>query len=130
LIAPSITGPLAIQLPPTKFDMGPLGDVYLNGIGSGLGQWQNNVVPNILPGNRAIQPDLSNGQVFVQKTDGIFSFMFRPAPALPDLGGAHIRGPSHLRDQSPAGNLWGWLPGLPQDRAGDNFSIKQASFQP
>src|SRR5437667_863796 len=39
LIAPSITGPLTIQLPPNRYDMGPLGDIYVDGIGSGLFQW-------------------------------------------------------------------------------------------
>src|SRR5271157_1964083 len=34
LIGPSITGPLAIQLPPPKYTLGPLGDIYVDGIGS------------------------------------------------------------------------------------------------
>ena len=42
LIGPSITGPLTIQLPPPKYTLPLLGDVYFDGIGSGLGQWQNN----------------------------------------------------------------------------------------
>jgi hypothetical protein len=127
LIAPSITGPLAIQLPPTKFDMGPLGDVYLNGIGSGLGQWQNNVVPNVLPGNRAIQPDLSNGQVFVQKTDGIVQFYVQAgAYSVPDLGVPYASAAlATFGSSSPAGNLWGWFPqGFLKIAPADNFSIQ------
>src|SRR5438445_11687833 len=63
LIAPSITGPLLIQLPPNKYDMGRLGDIYVDGICSGLGQWHNNVVPNVLPANSAIQADHTRGKV-------------------------------------------------------------------
>jgi hypothetical protein len=127
LIAPSITGPLAIQLPPTKFEMGPLGDVYLDGIGSGLFQWQNNVVPNILPGNRATLGDLSNGQVFVQKTDGLFQFYAQAgAYSIPDLGVPYASAAlSTWGSQSPAGNLYGWFPqGFLKIAPTDNFSIQ------
>jgi hypothetical protein len=70
LIGPALAGSLTIQLPPPKLSVPLLGTVYLDGIGSGLGQWQNNP----FPGNRAWQPDLSNGQLFLQKTDGVFQF--------------------------------------------------------
>ena len=87
LIAPSITGPLAIQLPPPKYTLGPLGDIYVDGIGSGLVQWQNNP----FPGNRFWQPDLSNGQIFVQKTDGIFQFYAQAgAYSISSLGTPYI----------------------------------------
>jgi hypothetical protein len=72
LIGPSITGPLTIQLPPPKYTLPLIGDVYFDGIGSGLFQWQNNP----FAGNRATQADLSNGQFFLQKTDGIFQLSF------------------------------------------------------
>jgi hypothetical protein len=127
LIAPSITGPLAIQLPPTKFEMGPLGDVYLNGIGSGLFQWQNNVVPNVLPGNRAALWDLSNGQVFLQKTDGLIQFYVQAgAYSVPDLGVPYPTAAlATFGSQSPAGNLWGWFPqGFLKIAPTDSFSIQ------
>ncbi len=127
LIAPSITGPLLIQLPPNKYDMGPLGDIYVDGIGSGLGQWQNNVVPNVLPGNRAIQADLSNGQVFVQKTDGLVQFYAQAgAYSVPDLGVPYASAAlATFGSSSPAGNLWGWFPqGFVKIAPTDNFSIQ------
>src|ERR1700751_2825914 len=61
LMWPSITGPLVIPQPSPKYTLGPLGDIYVDGIGSGIVQWQNNRFPS----NRAWQPDLSNGQLFI-----------------------------------------------------------------
>jgi hypothetical protein len=127
LIAPSITGPLAIQLPPNKYDMGPLGDIYVDGIGSGLFQWQNNVVPNVLPGNRAALWDLSNGQVFVQKTDGLVQFYAQAgAYSVPDLGVPYASAAlATFGSSSPTGNLWGWFPqGFLKIAPTDNFSIQ------
>ena len=65
LSTPSITGPLQAG-PPTTFDAGPLGKLSLNGVLSGIGVVQGNHVS----GDAAGQAALSNGQVFVQKTDG------------------------------------------------------------
>jgi hypothetical protein len=67
LMGPSITGPFVIPQPSPKYTLGPLGDIYVDGIGAGIVQWQN----NRFPGNRAWQPDLSNGQLFIQKPDGL-----------------------------------------------------------
>lgn len=123
LIAPTIIGPLAIQLPPPKYTLGPLGDIYVDGIGSGLGQWQNNV----FPGNRPWQPDLSNGQLFVQKTDGIFQFYAQAgAYSISSLGAPYISAAqATFGYQSPAGNLWGWFPqGFVKIAPTDNFSIE------
>ena len=126
LIAPAITGPLAIQLPPTKFTVGLLGDIYLNGVGSGLFQWQNNVVPNIIPGNRAAAADLSNGQLFLQKTDGLIQFYVQGgAYSVPDLGLPYVNAAlATSGSNSPFGNLWGWFPqGFVKIAPTENFSI-------
>lgn len=128
LIAPSITGPLAIQLPPPKYTLGPLGDIYVDGIGSGLGQWQNNP----FPGNRSWEPDLSNGQLFIQKTDGIFQFYAQPgAYSIPDIGVPYISAAEgtfgyHVPAyQTGTGNLWGWFPqGFVKIAPTDSFSIE------
>jgi len=69
LPTPSITGPLA-GLPPAIFDAGPFGKIAVNGILDGLGMWTGNYAP----GDSATQAALSNGQVFIQKTDGVFQF--------------------------------------------------------
>ncbi len=112
LIAPSITGPLAIQLPPPKYTIGPLGDIYVDGIGSGLYQWQSNPVPNVLPGNMRNVGGINNGQIFVQKTDGLFQFYAQAgAYSITSLGSPYISTPlATWGANSPSGNLWGWFP--------------------
>ena len=85
---PAMSGPLAANTSPAKFDAGPLGEIFVTGAVSGYGQWQDNVAP----GDKAGQFDLSNGQVFVQKTDGIVQFFAEVgAYSLPDLGVPYIR---------------------------------------
>jgi hypothetical protein len=69
LPTPSVTGPLA-NLPPAIFDAGPFGKIAVNGFLSGMGLLQNNHVP----GDSTTQAALSNGQVFIQKTDGWLQF--------------------------------------------------------
>ena len=66
---PSITGPLQAA-PPITFDAGPLGKLSLNGVLSGFGLVQNNHVA----GDDTGQAALSNGQLFVQKSDGWWQF--------------------------------------------------------
>jgi hypothetical protein len=92
-----------------------LGDVYLDGIGSGLGMWQNNP----FPGNRPWQADLSNGQVFLQKTDGLFQFYTQfGAYSIAALGVNYLAAATAtFGDHAPTeggvpvnGNLWGWFP--------------------
>ena len=82
LPTPAITGPLA-NLPPAVFDAGPFGKIEVNGILSGLGMWQDNHVPGDSPNHAA----LSNGQIFIQKTDGWFQFYIQAGSYnIPDLG--------------------------------------------
>jgi hypothetical protein len=69
LSTPAVTGPLA-NLPPAIFDAGPFGNIAVNGILDGLGMWTGNHVA----GDSTAQAALSNGQVFIQKTDGWFQF--------------------------------------------------------
>jgi len=69
LPTPAITGPLA-NLPPATFDAGPLGKLSVNGFVSGMGLLQTNHIP----GDNNQQATVSNGQVFIQKTDGWFQF--------------------------------------------------------
>ena len=69
LPTPAITGPIQ-GLPPAIFDAGPFGKIAANGILDGLGMWTGNYVP----GDKSTQAALSNGQVFLQKTDGWFQF--------------------------------------------------------
>lgn len=79
---PAITGPVA-NLPPAVFDAGPLGKIDVNGVITGFGMWQGNHVP----GDSNTQAALSNGQIFLQKTDGWFQFYVQAgAYTVPALG--------------------------------------------
>ena len=69
LTTPAMTGPLA-GAPPLIFDAGPFGKVAVNGILSGFGMVQDKHVP----GDSEGVDDLSNGLVWIQKTDGKFQF--------------------------------------------------------
>jgi hypothetical protein len=82
LSTPAITGPVS-NLPPAVFDAGPLGKLSANGIITGFGMWQGNHVP----GDSNTQAALSNGQIFLQKTDGWFQFYVQAgAYTVPALG--------------------------------------------
>jgi hypothetical protein len=82
LSTPAITGPLS-GLPPAIFDAGPFGKIAVNGFLSGMGLVQNNHVP----GDDTHQAALSNGQVFIQKTDGWLQFYLQAgAYNIPALG--------------------------------------------
>lgn len=86
LPTPAITGPLQTASPRT-FDAGPFGKLDVTGIVSGIGLRQGNHVP----GDDSTQGDLSNGQVFIQKTSGWWQFYLQagayniPALATPFL---------------------------------------------
>jgi Putative beta-barrel porin-2, OmpL-like. bbp2 len=123
LIGPALAGSLTIQLPPPKYTLGPLGDIYVDGVGSGLGQWQSNP----FPGNRSWQPDLSNGQLFVQKTDGIFQFYAQGgAYSIATLGAPYISAAqATIGTNTPNGNLWGFFPmGFAKIVPTDSFSVQ------
>ncbi len=79
---PAMEGPL--QTPSAfVFNAGPFGKLDINGIVSGIGIWQGNP----LPGDQAARAVLSNGQVFIQKTEGWWQFYFQAgAYDIPALG--------------------------------------------
>jgi hypothetical protein len=86
LPTPSITGPIQ-GLPPAIFDAGPFGKIAVNGILNGMGMWTGNHVP----GDNPTQAALSNGQVFIQKTDGWFQFYLQAgAYNIPALGTPYL----------------------------------------
>ena len=79
---PAMTGPL--QTPsPFQFSAGPLGKLDITGVMSGMGVWQDNPVP----GDRFTRADISNGQIFIQKTHGLIQFFLQAgAYNMPALG--------------------------------------------
>jgi Putative beta-barrel porin-2, OmpL-like. bbp2 len=82
LPTPPFTGPLS-NLPPAVVDAGPLGKISVNGIVSGMGQLQNNPVSS----DDTKQAALSNGSIFIQKTDGWFQYFVQAGVYnLPVLG--------------------------------------------
>ncbi len=82
LPAPAMAGPLVMPAPLT-IEAGPLGRLELGGVVSGIGMSQGNWAA----GGDATHWDLSNGQVFIQKTSGWWQFYLQAgAYNLPALG--------------------------------------------
>src|SRR6266576_2197270 len=79
---PSMSGPLQTAVP-HEVQAGPFGKLAVTGILSGVGLVQGNRIP----GDKATQWDLSNGQIFLQKTTGWWQFYLQGG-ALPTLIGA------------------------------------------
>ncbi len=98
---PSMSGPLSGNPNPTKFDAGPLGKIYVTGAATGIAQWQDHV----FPGDDKTLADITNGQVFVQKTDGPLQFFVEAGIySLPDLGLPYVKATDTTK------NLYGALP--------------------
>ena len=82
LPTPSMTAPLQTAIPHT-FDAGPFGTLAITGILSGMGMVQDNWTPPDMPSHW----DVSNAQVFLQKTTGWWQFYLQGgAYNIPDLG--------------------------------------------
>jgi hypothetical protein len=78
-----MTAPLQTAAPAHTFSAGPFGTLAITGILSGVGLTQSNWVP----GDKSTHWDLSNGQIFLQKTSGWWQFYLQAgAYNLPDLG--------------------------------------------
>jgi hypothetical protein len=89
MAAPSMTGPLVANPNPYGFDdpFGVFGKVYVTGAISGLGLVQSN--PGL--GDRVFHGDVSNGQVILQKPDGIFQFYVQAGIySFPALGTPYV----------------------------------------
>jgi hypothetical protein len=98
---PSMTAPLSTAAPAHTFDAGPFGTVAITGILSGIGMVQNNWIP----GDRSTNWDVSNAQVFVQKTTGWWQYYLQAgAYNIPDLGVPFLTTNKTLSD------FWGPLP--------------------
>ncbi|PTQ99741.1 putative OmpL-like beta-barrel porin-2 [Mucilaginibacter yixingensis] len=115
---PSTTGPLTPNPTPFKFDK-----IYISGVVSGLAQAQNNVAR----GDKALQTDISNAQIFIQKNTGLIQFFIEAgAYSQPDLGVPYLR--SGLNEAA----FYGIIPqGYLEIAPSDNFSFmigKLAAF--
>ena len=96
-----MTGPLS-GLPPVTFDAGPFGKLAVNGIISGTGLVQGGYRTG---SNESQQAALSNGQVWIQKTDGWWQFYLQ-------AGAYNILslGTPYLETDQAISNLFGPLP--------------------
>jgi len=84
LATPAITGPLQAA-PPIEIDAGPLGKLSLNGALTGMGLTQTDP----MAGDQSGQAELTNAQIFLQKTDGWAQFYVQAgAYNIPALGTA------------------------------------------
>ena len=98
---PGMNGPLAANPKPAAFDAGPLGTVNVTGVLSGIAQTEDHP----FPGEEKSVADLTNGQVFVQKTSGKFQFFIEAGIySILDLGAPYIKA------RTMTSNLFGPLP--------------------
>lgn len=73
---------------PSQFDAGPLGKIYVTGALTGMALFQDHPIP----GDRKDWGDMSNAQVFIQKTDGILQFFVQAgAYSLPSVGTPYVK---------------------------------------
>ena len=87
MTTPAMTGPLAANPNPMSVDTGVFGTWYVTGAVTGLALSQDNPIP----GDRSSQTDLSNGQVFIQKTSGPLQFFVQAGGySLPALGTGYL----------------------------------------
>ena len=111
LPTPSMTGPLAANPNPISFDSG-FGNIYVGGAISGLAMYQTNHTAGSAFGtpDHETQFDMSNGQVFIQKTDGLVQFYVQAGEySLPALGTPYIRATQFIQEQ-PNGPGFGAVP--------------------
>ncbi|HEY8697904.1 MAG TPA: outer membrane beta-barrel protein [Rhizomicrobium sp.] len=101
LTAPPMNGPLQANPNPWSFTAGPLGEIYVTGAVSGLAYLQDNV--SLADSATAI--DLTNAEVFVQKTQGWFQFFVQAGLySLPSLGVANVSA------MKTPGDTYGFVP--------------------
>jgi hypothetical protein len=119
LPTPAITGPVQ-SMPPAIFEAKPFGKLAVNGFLTGMGLVQNNHIP----GDDDHQAALSNGQVFIQKTDGVFQFYLQAgAYNIPALGTPFLATDKTITD------LWGPVPvAFLKLQAGKNTSFMIGSL--
>lgn len=98
LPTPSMAGPLATGIP-HELPAGPFGKIEVTGILSGIGLFENNPFFHGDEGH----VDLSNAQVFIQKTSGWFQFYLQGgAYNLPALGVPFVKtGPTTTATYGP-----------------------------
>lgn len=117
---PAMSGPLSGNPTPMSLDLGPLGDkVYVTGAVTGMVFAQSEATKFSGLNDNPTGLDLTNGQVFIQKVDGVFQYFVQVgAYSLPALGGPIVK--SSLTSSA----LFGVVPqAFLKLQLADNFSI-------
>ncbi len=100
-LGPSMTGPLHLNSNPLHVDGGPFGPIYVSGVVSGLGLVQDHP----FPGDHKSRVDLSNGQLIVQNTQGVFQFYVQAGGySVAALGTHYLKATYYVKDS------YGYLP--------------------
>jgi hypothetical protein len=121
---PSMAGPLSANPMPYNVDLGAdIGKIYVGGAVSGLAFWQDNAIK--AGADSQSRGDLDNGQVFIQKVDGLIQFFVQAGIySLPALGA-----PYFLNSHQTTENVYGWVPvGFLKIAPADNFSVEVGSL--
>ena len=88
LATPAMSTTLSSNASPTSVEFSPLGKIYIGGAASVMAFGQSNTVP----GDHSGTADISNAQLFIQKTDGPLQFYVQIGGySLPSLGSAYSR---------------------------------------
>jgi Putative beta-barrel porin-2, OmpL-like. bbp2 len=90
---PPITAPMAANPFPTVVDAGPLGKITVDGVVSGLVGYQS-PSPTFFggPDRSSGFADLSNAQIMINKSDGVFQFYVQAGDySLPALGATYFK---------------------------------------
>ncbi len=105
LASPAMSSTLSADPKPASFDAGPFGKIYVSGVLSGLVNGQTNAVS---PPDKDWKADISNAQVFIQKTDGPVQFFVEAGDySLMSLGVPY----DHVVDSKNApNNTFGYVP--------------------
>ena len=104
MTTPAMTGPLVANPNPFHLPVGPLGEVYVTGVGSVIGMGQTNPITGL---DKSFNPDISNLQATLQTTEGPFQFFLQPgAYSLPTLGIPY----KNVTDMPTSTKLFGGLP--------------------
>jgi hypothetical protein len=86
---PAMSADIAMPAPPTTVDLGFLGKVSIGGVISAFAQTQSNPVFSGVTGklDQTSSVDLSNAQIFINKSDGVFQYFIQAGTySLPALG--------------------------------------------
>lgn len=87
LSTPAMSGPLSANPNPMSFDTG-IGKIYLTGQLTGMGMSQDHSIA----GDKDSRVDLTNAQIEIQKTDGVFQFYVQAGTyATPSLGAGYVK---------------------------------------